>query len=64
MSDHKQPVYPQQHTAWRPDYPQLWNLKFSGRVMDITKPERGITMQKNLKAFNTARNAIDKAMKS
>ncbi len=56
-------TYTDQHTIWRPDYPSVWNVMFGGRSLDVCKPGNIITLNKNITAFTTARNAIDKAMK-
>ncbi len=60
-------TYTDQHTAWRPDYPPVWHHFHGGIVYTrdpvwvgkADKDER----DKNINAFTTGRNAIDKAMK-
>ncbi len=57
-------TYPQQHEPWRPDYPPVWNAVFDNQIFDVS--DFGISTfnkRKNIRAFNRARSAIDKAMK-
>ena len=57
-------TYPQQHEPWRPDYPPVWNAISREHTVDLDyKPFSESILGLNVSAFNTTRNAIDKAMK-
>lgn len=58
-------AYPQQHTAWRPDYPVTWLIRegsfvYADNEEDLTPPEK----QLSIYCWGEANKAIDKAMKS
>ncbi|AKA61230.1 hypothetical protein [Pseudoalteromonas phage H103] len=57
-------TYPQQHEPWRPDYPPVWNTRCVESTVDLDyKPFSESILGLNMSAFNTTRNAIDKALK-
>jgi hypothetical protein len=59
-------TYPQQHEPWRPDYPPVICDFVSGETVDCSSRCFMVfepLTSKNIKAFTTARNAINKAMK-
>lgn len=59
----KQPVYKDHLTAWRPDYPPVWNIRGKYRAFDYAiKPSSKSTVDNNIIAFATARNAIAKCI--
>ena len=60
---HSNQHYPDQHKAWRPDYPPVWCARGFNFAADFRfQPESANIIEANLKAFNTTLNIIDKAM--
>lgn len=59
----KRPVYKDHLTAWRPDYPVMWNKNGINRCFDLfLRPIGGELLQRNYNAFSTARDAIAKCI--
>lgn len=62
----KQPVYKDHLTAWRPDYPVMWNITIFGDCADLKNEPKGISSKhirdRNINSFTTARNAIAKCI--
>lgn len=59
----KQPVYKEHLTAWRPDYPPLWNVFLKNKTVDISfEPFCKFNIDKNIKSFSTAHDAIAKCI--
>jgi hypothetical protein len=59
------PAYKDHLTAWRPDYPMVWNLVHGKRIYDYESMSVAMSAKErvlNVRAFVTARDAIAKCI--